>query len=29
MSVEITRLSNGLRVATERMPGLGSATLGV
>jgi predicted Zn-dependent peptidase len=29
MSVEVSRLSNGLRVATEHMPGLGSATLGV
>jgi predicted Zn-dependent peptidase len=29
MSVQITTLANGLRVATERMPGLGSATLGV
>jgi predicted Zn-dependent peptidase len=29
MSVEITRLPNGFRVVTERMPGLASAALGV
>ena len=29
MSVEIHRLSNGLRIVTERMPGLKSAALGV
>lgn len=29
MTVEISTLSNGFRVVTERMPGLGSASLGI
>ncbi len=29
MSIELTTLSNGFRVVTEHMPGLGSASVGI